>query len=47
MAIEIVEHVECEEWDEESDTGYCRNCGGTLLTHDGNLDQLFDLLEQL
>jgi hypothetical protein len=46
MAIEIREHIECEEWDEESDTGYCRNCGGTQLVHDGNLDRLFDSLNR-
>ncbi len=37
----------CEAWEEEGDTGYCKNCGGQQIVHEPWLSQTFDWMEKL
>lgn len=45
--IKIVEHVPCEKWEEYSDTGYCKHCGGQQIVHPPHLDRVFDMMDRL
>lgn len=43
---EIDDREPCEDWQEEGDTGYCKNCGGEFLTHEPWLTRIFDWMEK-
>ena len=47
MKLEIVEYEPPDHpWNEELTVGeWCEICGQTQITHDGNLDRVFDWME--
>ena len=44
---EIDNRPPCQEWEEEGDTSYCKNCGAQQAVHEPWIHAIFDWLESV
>ena len=47
MRLEIDDREPCDDWQEEGDTGYCKNCGGQQVAHEPWLSRAFGFLRRI